>query len=270
VSELLAAWPLPLTAMAAGFLGSVHCLGMCGGVSGMMAVAARTPPSRQSSDGMMALAIPVTVVPATRTIPTASGSVLAFNAGRIASYAIAGAIAASAGALVGQAWLVGSSFPLRASLFVFANLMIVLTGLYLMGLPQLLAPLERAGGRLWRRLSPYTKRFLPMDSLPRAAAFGLLWGWIPCGLVYAMLLTAMSAGNAGMGALTMLAFGIGTLPAMLSAGLMAGQLRRWTRDSRVRLTAGAMVVALGLWGLMRAESLASLQAFGALCAQAMS
>lgn len=270
MNELLAAWSLPLTALAAGFLGSVHCLGMCGGVSGMIAVAAKSPPSHQSTDGTMALTIPITVVPADRPVSAAGSNVLAFNAGRIASYAVAGAIAGSAGGLVGQAWLVGSSFPLRAGLFVFANLMIVLTGLYLVGQPQLLAPLERAGGRIWQHLSPYAKSFLPMDSRPRAAAFGLLWGWIPCGLVYAMLLAAMSAGNAGMGALTMLAFGIGTLPAMLSAGLMAGQLRRWTRDSRVRLTAGAVVVALGLWGLMRAESLASLQAFGAFCMQVVS
>ena len=270
MNEMLVAWSLPLTAMAAGFLGSVHCLGMCGGVSGVIAVAARSSPSHNSTDVAMTLAIPITFVPAAHAFPAPSSNVLAFNAGRIASYAVAGAIAGSAGSLVGQAWLVGSSFPLRAGLFVFANLMIVLTGLYLMGLPQMLAPLERAGGRIWQHLSPYTKRFLPMDSLPRAAAFGVLWGWIPCGLVYAMLLTAMSAANAGMGALTMLAFGIGTLPAMLSAGLMAGQLRRWTRDSRVRLASGTAVIALGLWGLMRAESLASLQAFGVFCMQAMS
>ena len=104
-----------------------------------------------------------------------------------------------------------------------------------------------------------------MDTPARAALFGAVWGWIPCGLVYATLLSAMSAGGALTGALVMLAFGIGTLPAMLIAGVGAGGLRRWTRDLRVRLAAGGIVVGLGLFGFAHAGALASLQAFGAFC-----
>ena len=143
--------------------------------------------------------------------------------------------------------------------------MIVLTGLYVMGVPQLLAPLERAGGKLWGRISPWTKLLLPINTPSRAAMFGAIWGWIPCGLVYAMLLTAIGAGGAVSGALTMFAFGLGTLPAMLFAGLAMGRVARWTHDARVRFAAGAAIVALGVAGFARYEALASLQAFGAYC-----
>ena len=266
-------WALPLTAMTAGLLGSVHCLGMCGGVSGMVAMAAPSPPpdrigriGRTGSGAQATLTLRVVALP--QSPPLAK--TLAFNLGRVTSYGIAGAIAGSAGNLIGQAWLLDGSFPLRAALFLFAHLMVVMTGLYLMGVPQLLAPIERAGGALWRHLSPFTRRFLPLSSLPRATAFGLLWGWIPCGMVYAMLLSAMSAGSAAMGTATMLAFGVGTAPAMLAAGLAAGTLSRWTRDTRVRVAAGSAIVGLGLAGFLRADSLASLRAFGTFCAQAMS
>lgn len=263
-------WALPLTAMTAGLLGSVHCLGMCGGVSGMVAMAAPSPPSgltdRAGVGAQATLTLRVVALPPSPPL----AKTLAFNLGRVTSYGIAGVIAGSAGDLIGQAWLLDGSFPLRAVLFLFANVMIVMTGLYLMGVPQLLAPIERAGGALWRHLSPFTRRFLPLNSLPRAAAFGLLWGWIPCGMVYSMLLSAMSSGSSTMGAATMLAFGLGTAPAMLAAGMTAGALSRWTRDARVRVAAGSAIVTLGLAGFLRTDSLASLRAFGAFCAQAMS
>ena len=251
--------------MATGFLGSVHCLGMCGGISGTVALAATPSPVRPRNAA--AMICPSQAMPPARPAVVASVNVLAFNAGRICSYALAGAIAGGAGSAMGQAWLVGELYPGRFALFLFANLMIVLSGLYVMGWPQLLAPMERAGGNLWRRLSPMTKKLLPIDTPAQAATFGMLWGWIPCGLVYAMLLSATSAGSVSAGALVMFAFGLGTLPAMMSAGLLAGQLKRWTRDSRVRSAAGAGIVAMGMFGFWRAGSLESLQAFGAFCLQ---
>ncbi|MEQ1518364.1 MAG: sulfite exporter TauE/SafE family protein, partial [Usitatibacteraceae bacterium] len=196
-------------------------------------------------------------------------NVLAFNGGRIASYVIAGALAGSVGGLIGgssgASLMLSETMNARIALFLFANLLVIATGLYLMGLPQLLAPLERIGGLAWRHISPYTKKLLPMNTTPRAALFGMLWGWIPCGMVYAMLLSSMSAGSAGAGMLTMLAFGVGTLPAMIAAGWAAGSLSRWTRDSRVRIAAGIAVVAMGLFGFARADGLRQLQTFGAFC-----
>lgn len=257
-------WALPLTALTTGFLGSLHCLGMCGGVSGSVALASAKRPSR-------AFPVPVQVAAAGPHLPGArvtETNVFAFNAGRIASYGIAGALAGTAGGIIGgwaQGGVISGTTGARTAMFVFANLMIVLTGLYLMGIPQLLAPLERAGGVIWRRIAPMTRSLLPLRSPYQAALFGAIWGWIPCGMVYAMLLSAISAGSAMAGAACMLAFGAGTLPAMLAAGLAAGRLQGWTRLPRVRLAAGLMVVAIGLFGFARLASLDQLQAFGAYC-----
>ena len=257
---------LPLAALTTGFLGSVHCLGMCGGVSGTIALGAATPSSPRNHGNTLSISIPIVAFRRTPQLLSASETnVLAFNGGRIASYMIAGAMAGSIGGVLSQGWVLSETMSARTGLFLFANLMIVATGLYLMGLPQLLAPLERAGGIIWRRVSPQIKKLLPINTAPRAALFGMLWGWIPCGMVYAMLLSAMSAGSGAAGMLTMLAFGIGTLPAMIAAGWAAGGIRQWTRDSRVRMVAGAVIVAMGLFGFARADGLKQLQSFGAFC-----
>ena len=257
---------LPLAALTTGFLGSVHCLGMCGGVSGTIALGAVTPSRLRNHGTTLSISIPIVAFRRTPQLLSASETnVLAFNGGRIASYMIAGAMAGSIGGVISQGWVLSETMSARTGLFLFANLMIVATGLYLMGLPQLLAPLERAGGIIWRRVSPQIKKLLPINTAPRAALFGMLWGWIPCGMVYAMLLSAMSAGSGAAGMLTMLAFGIGTLPAMIAAGWAAGGIRQWTRDSRVRMVAGAVIVAMGLFGFARADGLKQLQSFGAFC-----
>ncbi len=264
-------WTLLLTALTTGLMGSLHCLGMCGGISATVALA--SPLAGKPGDQTLAPAhIALACIPMSASAnfqPSAAGAnVLAFNGGRIASYAIAGALAGTLGgalAGLGQGWVISETLPIRTVLFLFANLMIVFTGLYLMGVPQLLAPLEKAGGHLWRRVSPFAKKLLPLRSRTHAALFGMLWGWIPCGLVYAMLLTAMSAGSAVNGALTMFAFGAGTLPVMVATGWSAGRLRGWTRKPRVRLVAGVAVVAMGVFGIARLGTLAQLQAFGAFC-----
>ena len=262
---------LPLTALTTGFLGSVHCLGMCGGVSGTIALGAATPPRLRNHGTTLSIGIPIVADRRTPQLLSASETnVLAFNGGRIASYMIAGAMAGSIGGVISQGWVLSETMSARTGLFLLANLMIVATGLYLMGLPQLLAPLERAGGVIWRHVSPQIKKLLPLNTAPRAALFGMLWGWIPCGMVYAMLLSAMSAGSGAAGMLTMLAFGLGTLPAMIAAGWAAGGIRQWTRDSRVRMVAGAVIVAMGLFGFARADGLKQLQSFGAFCVSVVS
>ncbi len=202
-----------------GLLGGVHCVGMCGGIVGALSLGG---PSRWPLH-------------------------LAYNGGRIVSYALAGALAGGLGsaglALEGQ-------WPVRLALYVFANLMLVALGLYLAGATGLLAPVERLGGVLWRRLQPLTRRFLPARNIGQAFPLGLLWGWLPCGLVYSALVTALGTGSSGEGALAMLAFGLGTLPNLLLAGLLLARLREWTRHRAVRMVAGALVAAFGVFGLI--------------------
>ncbi|MFV5213969.1 sulfite exporter TauE/SafE family protein [Azonexus caeni] len=202
-----------------GLLGGAHCVGMCGGIVGALAMGS---PARWSMH-------------------------LAYNGGRILSYAIAGAIAGALGAaglgLEGQV-------PARLILFLFANLMLVALGLYLIGVTRALAFTERLGQSLWRRLQPLTRRFLPATRVGQAFPLGMLWGWLPCGLVYSALASALAAGSAQRGALLMLAFGAGTLPNLLLAGILLARLNEFVRRPMVRWTSGLLVLGFGVYGLL--------------------
>ena len=201
-----------------GLLGGTHCVGMCGGIVGALSMGA---PARWSM-------------------------LFAYNAGRIFSYSAAGAIAGALGAaslgLEGQV-------PARLILYFFANLMLVALGFYLLGVTKALAFTERIGQNLWRVLQPLTKRFLPARTIGQAFPLGLLWGWLPCGLVYSALASSLSAGSAGRGALMMLAFGLGTLPNLLLAGILLARLNEFVRRPAVRLFSGLLVLSFGLYGL---------------------
>ena|GEM_PF-33438 len=188
--------------------------------------------------------------------------ILAFNFGRIASYSIAGGLAGGIAALISQRvsseWLLQDAMPIRLFLFVIANVMMLLTGLYIAGWTRGLAPLERVGQHLWRHIAPLTKHLMPIQSAKQAVVLGGLWGWIPCGLVYAMLMIALASGNAANGAMTMFAFGLGTLPAMTFAGLLSVKMKSLLRDSRLRLIAGLVLMVIALMGLNRAPLLVKL------------
>lgn len=214
-----------------GLLGGVHCVGMCGGI--VSALSAQP------------------VVRAGHA-PSAFPLHLAYNLGRISSYALAGAIMGAVGSL---GLLLNHLLPIQMALYVAANLMLIALGFYLCGITQSLAFSERMGQWLWRRLQPYTKRFLPARTVAQAYPLGLLWGWLPCGMVYGVLSTALLAGSASRGALTMLAFGLGTLPNLLLAGLLLTRLRAITRSPYVRMASGLLVIAFGVWGLINATSL---------------
>jgi sulfite exporter TauE/SafE len=204
-----------------GLLGGTHCVGMCGGIVSALSLGVGPRPSLH----------------------------LAYNAGRIFSYALAGLLA---GALGSASLILSGQLPVRLVLYVLANLMLVAMGLYLMGVTQALAFSERAGQRLWRRLQPLSRRFLPVRSVAQAFILGLLWGWLPCGLVYSALVTALSSGSALNGAGLMLAFGLGTLPNLLLAGLLAVRLKELTSRALVRFISGLMVLLFGGWGLFSA------------------
>ncbi|MCX8017281.1 MAG: sulfite exporter TauE/SafE family protein, partial [Rhodocyclaceae bacterium] len=116
-------------------------------------------------------------------------------------------------------------------------------------LAEALAWLERGGQGIWQRIQPLTARFLPVRGVAQALPLGLLWGWLPCGLVYSALPTALAAGSAGRGALAMLAFGLGTLPNLLMAGLLLARFRRFAQARLTRLVSGGLVLGYGLYGL---------------------
>ncbi len=221
---------LLLAMLVAGVASGVHCLGMCGGIVAVFG-ARRT--------------IPV-VAAGARTHPEFVRQ-LGFNAGRITSYTIGGALA---GLLGSTALYMAGARPAQTVLYMLANAMLVLVGLYLAGAGRLLGPLERLGAPLWRRVQPIAARSLGASTLPQTYAAGLLWGFLPCGLVYGALAAAAFAGSAGAGAGAMLAFGLGTLPNLLAAGLLAARTRALLAHRAARLGAGAVVLGFGVAGLM--------------------
>lgn len=164
---------------------------------------------------------------------------LAYNSGRIFSYALAGTL--SAGALGALLELFGPDFGHRQLQWIAALLMVAI-GLYIAGWLPGLTRLEDVGALLWKRLEPFGRRLLPVRTLAAALACGAIWGWLPCGLVYTMLLTAATQGGAVEGALYMMVFGLGTLPVLVGAGLLAGRLYMFSRRPYLRQAAGCCII----------------------------
>ena len=209
--------PLLGSALILGLLGGGHCLGMCGGLMGALTLA--IPPEQRGRRLRL---------------------LLAYNLGRIFSYACAGLLLGLAG------WAVASS-PAALALRVVAALLLIAMGLYLAGWWSGLTRIEALGRGLWRHLQPVASRLLPVSSLPRALLLGALWGWLPCGLVYSTLLWAASQGNAGYSAALMLAFGVGTWPVLLATGLAAERVNTLLRRRSVRVAGGVLVMLFGIW-----------------------
>ncbi|MFN2426462.1 MAG: sulfite exporter TauE/SafE family protein [Candidatus Binatia bacterium] len=220
---------IALAGLAMGFLGSSHCVGMCGGIAGALSATPAGPGSRGRANMQRSIS---------------------YNVGRIASYTLMGVLAGTFGAAL--AGLGGSEGML--ALRVLAALLIIATGLYVAGWSGVVTGIERLGGGLWRRLAPAARRARESTSPVAALCFGALWGWLPCGLVYSALAVAAASGSAIDGALTMAAFGLGTLPALLSIGLFAGRGASLLRSHTARRAAGMMVVVFGAWTLAAAAS----------------
>jgi len=218
-----------LTAAAGlGLVSGIHCVGMCGGI--VTAFATRPVFIEKGNSVMKRQA--------------------AFNFGRIASYSLGGALAGTLGASV------FSALGAQTALYVAANVALILVGLHLAGATRLLALFERIGAPLWRRVSPLAARLAASPRLSTAFAAGMAWGLLPCGLVYAALATSAFAGGAAGGAAAMAAFGMGTLPWLLAAGVAAARLRAWLHRRPVRVAAGAGLLASGVFGLAHAGGLA--------------
>ena len=220
-----------------GLLGGTHCVGMCGGI--VSALTVQLPKSKP--------ALPLQ---------------LAYNAGRIASYTVAGAVMGGIGSL---GLLLSDMLPVQMAMYVLANVLLVAMGLYLLGVTHIAGFMERIGQRLWRRVQPLTRRFLPVRSVRQAFPLGMLWGWLPCGLIYSALSVALMSGSATRGALTTLAFGLGALPNLLLAGMLLVRFLGIVQKQAVRLTSGLLVMGFGVFGLANAQTLGGRLWQGLLC-----
>lgn len=208
-------------AIIVGLLGSSHCIGMCGGIVGALGMGVSETVRKQP--------IPLFIYH------------LGYNTGRILSYVLVGLLAGSLGAGLTR---LGVS-PVAGKLFAAAFM--VALGLYLANWWRGLAVLEKLGFRLWRHIQPLGQRLFPIQNPLQALLLGLLWGWLPCGLVYSVVAWSMTTANALQGASLMLGFGIGTLPALLIAGNSLNYLRDWVKSPLLRTSAGILVIAFGLY-----------------------
>ncbi len=213
-----------LTAFAIGLMGGVHCIGMCGGIVGALSFGLKTQQGQSATSLFKIL--------------------FAYNFGRLFSYTLAGGLMGSLGWMASH-WI--EIRQLQIILQLLAALFMVLLGLYLAGWWTVLVHLEKAGSVVWKYIQPLGQKLLPVTNIKQAIVLGLLWGWLPCGLVYSVLIWSISAGSFQQGALLMLSFGLGTLPNLLAMGLFANQLNQWVKNSKVRQIAGSMVICFGLW-----------------------
>jgi hypothetical protein len=173
--------------------------------------------------------------------------VLAFNVGRIGSYMVAGMLAG----LLGSVPAMINLASVQTVAYCLANLMLVALGLTLMNIWHGLSRLEAVGQVLWRQLQPLIRKLLPVQRTSQAIALGGLWGWVPCGMVYSVLMAALLSGSAIRGALVMLTFGLGTLPLLFTMGMAGASIQALLQRSSVRRIAGLVVLSFGVAGLVR-------------------
>ncbi len=214
-----------ITVFLMGLVGSVHCVGMCGGIASLLGGQIQTG----------------------NTLPRhILGFSLLYNTGRISSYIVAGVLIAVLGQLTANA---GQSAGLPDISRLLIGLLTLFFGFYLMGWTFFLLPLEKVGSFLWRRIEPITRKLLPVRSWPQAFLLGSLWGWLPCGLVYVALSWSAVSADPVQGGLLMAAFGLGTLPAMLGMSLTGNRLGQLLAQPNLRMGIGVLVILYGSWML---------------------
>lgn len=215
------------SAFILGLFSTVHCMGMCGGIIGALSLSLPDKIRQQRLPHVIFISL--------------------YNIGRILSYSIAGLVVGYIGAeAASYTDMSGGPSILRHTGVV----LMIAIGLYLAGwLPQL-SKVERIGMPLWKRLEPIGRKLVPVTTMPRALLYGLIWGWLPCGMVYFVLVWALTSGSASQGALTMAAFGLGTLPSLLAAGLAMSWLKRFTQSNMVRQLVGVLVIVMAIGTLL--------------------
>lgn len=212
-----------LVAFTMGLFSSMHCIGMCGSIIGTLTLSLNPEIRNQKS----------------RLFPF----VFNYNIGRITSYTIAGALAGVIETLITMP--MGEISGHRLLQLLSAAVMTG-AGLYIAGWFPHFAYIEKLGLRFWKKIEPFGRKLIPVKNLSQAYLFGMVWGWLPCGLVYSALALAATAGGIKQSALTMLFFGLGTLPAVMGVGIMTGILTRLSRMQRFKQAIGLFMIVLAL------------------------
>jgi len=201
----------------------MHCIGMCGSIIGTLTLSL-SPDIRNNK---------------ARLLPF----VFNYNLGRVTSYTMAGGLAGIVGVLMTMPF--GELHGHRI-LQLLSALIMMSAGLYIAGWFPRFAYIEKIGTRFWKKIEPFGRKLIPVKTYTQAYLFGMVWGWLPCGLVYTALAVAATAGDVSKSALTMLAFGFGTLPAVMGVGIMTSVLTRLSRTQRFKQIIGLFMIILAL------------------------
>lgn len=212
-----------LVALLMGLFSALHCLGMCGSIIGSLTLSLRREIREQKA----------TLMP----------FVLSYNLGRISSYTVGGFFAGMLHHVLTLPFGEGHGHRL---LQILSAVVMAAAGLHIAGWFHRFAYIEKVGAHFWKRIEPYGRRVIPVETLPQAFVFGLVWGWLPCGLVYTALALAATADSVLRSTLTMFAFGVGTLPAVFGVGIMTSLLVRLSRMNKFRQVTGLILIALAL------------------------
>ena len=171
----------------------------------------------------------------------------AYNSGRILSYTLAGFLVGLLGQLFKDLLMPDNGI---GYIRLIASLMIIAMGFYIAGWFPQFSRVEKIGIPLWRFLQPLGQKLLPVKNLWQALLFGMVWGWLPCGLVYYMLIMSPANNGAGNAALFMLAFGLGTLLPLMSIGFLTGRLTKFRNSQKIRLISGILLIFMGIFSLI--------------------
>ncbi len=202
-------------ALLLGLAGSGHCLGMCGGIACALGL-------QQHPRPVLALVF--------------------YHVGRITTYSCLALL--FGGAL--QHTL--HHYPLLAPwLRTAAGALLILMALHVAQIWSGILRLEAFGTRWWQPIQRLVKPLLPARQLWQVFMLGMLWGWLPCALVYSTLAWAAAQANGMQAAILMASFGLGTTPALMAGGVFASQLQRLAQLRAWRYTLAAALMLFGLW-----------------------
>ena len=238
LSVLISAWLV-------GILGGLHCMSMCGGF--VAATAARDRTGDTSP-----------LLPRRAIVRQQMG----YHAGRIFTYALLGTAFGAGGAALLRA---NDVLTLQRTMFVFANVLLLVLGVSLALNTQGRGWLQRAGARAFAAVLPSVRPLLRQPGMRGRLALGLLWGLVPCALVYSVLPLAMFAGGPWQGAMVMFAFGLGTLPNLAAAGMLLQRSRPLLERTTLRVAAGALLIAFAFAGIYRVFYVPNALAAGPFC-----
>ncbi|MFK5948866.1 MAG: sulfite exporter TauE/SafE family protein [Methylococcales bacterium] len=215
-----------LAAFAMGLFSSLHCIGMCGSIIGSLTLSLK-PEIRSNKKKLLSY-------------------IFSYNLGRITSYSTAGFLVGFIQAIIILPFGLEHGYRI---LQLFSAVVMVCAGLYLAGWFPRFAYIEKVGGKLWKLIEPFGRRLIPVSSRTQAYLFGMVWGWLPCGLVYAALALAATTGDPYRASLTMLAFGLGTLPSVLGIGIMTNLLTKLSQMQRFKQITGSLLILIAIFAL---------------------